>query len=51
MLVNATLEKQQRIEPGFLKELRSALEIKHFSPRTKETVLKPILICMIYWII
>jgi hypothetical protein len=35
------LKKQQKIEPGFLKNLRSALEVKHFTPRTKETVLKP----------
>jgi 4-hydroxyphenylpyruvate dioxygenase-like putative hemolysin len=36
------MKKQQKIEPGFLKDLRSALEVKHFTRRTKETY--------IYWI-
>lgn len=31
------MKKQQKIEPGFLWELWSALEIKHFTRRTKET--------------
>ena len=38
-----TMKKQQKIEPGFLKDdLRSALEVRHFTRRTKETY--------IYWI-
>jgi len=36
------MKKQQKIEPGLLKDLRSALEVKHFTRRTKETY--------VYWI-
>jgi len=36
------MKKQPKIEPGFLKDLRSALDVKHFTRRTKETY--------IYWI-